>query len=217
MPTVNVTRKNSVTGERISTYVVVGKYGTDKYDLDSTSTYTSFQLPYLTTPKGNLYAIEIYNPNGYTFDSISGNVTFTRRGNIWYTFPITSSTATINITLKFKPSTIYYQVGALADISSGEGIVGPLGPEGQGLRWSGNSVKDRISVEQGKYVGIEVFNVENYAIESVEDATYKGSLSLHDGVWFQSNNPITSNRDFLVHYRSLLHTLYARTSTGGSI
>ena len=32
MPTVNVTRKNSVTGERISTYVVVGKYGTDKYD-----------------------------------------------------------------------------------------------------------------------------------------------------------------------------------------
>ena len=217
MAIVKVYRYDVDTGKAISTFVRVGKYGTDKYDKEETATVSEFPMPYLTKPNGNLYAIEIYNPSGYSFARIEGDTSFTRGGDIWYKFPITSANAVINIRLYFKSTTVYYKVGALADISSGEGIVGPLGPEGQGLRWSGNSVKDRISVEQGKYVGIEVFNVENYAIESVEGATYKGSLSLHDGVWFQSNNPITSNTDFLVHYRSLLHTLYARTSTGGSI
>ena len=217
MPTVKVYRYDVDTKQPLSTFVRVGKLGTDKADKEDTDTVSEFPLPYLTRPNGNLYAIEIYNPSGYSFARIEGNTSFTRGGDIWYKFPITSANAVINIRLYFKSTTVYYKVGALADISSGEGIVGPLGPEGQGLRWSGNSVQNRISVERGKYVGIEVFNVENYAIESVEDATYKGSLSLHDGVWFQSNNPITSNRDFLVHYRSLLHTLYARTSTGGSI
>ena len=218
MPTVKVYRYDVDTNQPLSTFVRVGKFGTDKADKEGTATVSEFHLPYLTKPNGNLYAIEIYNPSGYSFDRIkSSDTSFTRGGDIWYKFPITSANAVINIRLYFKSTTVYYKVGALADISSGEGIVGPLGPEGQGLRWSGNSVKDRISVERGKYVGIEVFNVENYAIESVEGATVKGSLSLHDGLWFQSNNPITSNRDFLVHYRSLLHTLYARTSTGGSI
>ena len=217
MPTVKVYRYDADTGKAISTFVRVGKLGTDKADKEGTATVSEFHLPYLTKPNGNLYAIEIYNPSGYSFSRIEGNTSFTRGGDIWYKFPITSANAVINIRLYFKSTTVYYKVGALADISSGEGIVGPLGPEGQGLRWSGNSVQNRISVERGKYVGIEVFNVENYAIESVEGATVKGSLSLHDGLWFQSNNPITSNRDFLVHYRSLLHTLYARTSTGGSI
>ena len=218
MPTVKVYRYDADTNQPLSTFVRVGKLGTDKADKEGTATVSEFHLPYLTKPNGNLYAIEIYNPSGYSFNRIkSSDTSFTRGGDIWYKFPITSANAVINIRLYFKSTTVYYKVGALADISSGEGIVGPLGPEGQGLRWSGNSVKDRISVERGKYVGIEVFNVENYAIESVEGATVKGSLSLHDGLWFQSNNPITSNRDFLVHYRSLLHTLYARTSTGGSI
>ena len=218
MPTVKVYRYNADTNQPLSTFVRVGKFGTDKADKEETARVSEFHLPYLTKPNGNLYAIEIYNPSGYSFARIkSSDTSFTRGGDIWYKFPITSANAVINIRLYFKSTTVYYKVGALADISSGEGIIGPLGPEGQGLRWSGNSVKDRISVERGKYVGIEVFNVENYAIESVEDATVKGSLSLHDGLWFQSNNPITSNRDFLVHYRSLLHTLYARTSTGGSI
>ena len=218
MPTVKVYRYDVDTNQPLSTFVRVGKFGTDKADKKDTATVSEFHFPYLTKPNGNLYAIEIYNPSGYSFTRIkSSDTSFTRGGDIWYKFPITSANAVINIRLYFKSTTVYYKVGALADISSGEGIVGPLGPEGQGLRWSGNSVKDRISVERGKYVGIEVFNVENYATESVEDATLKGSLSLHDGLWFQSNNPITSNRDFLVHYRSLLHTLYARTSTGGSI
>ena len=217
MATVKVYRYDADTGKAISTFVRVGKFGTDKADKEETAKVSEFPMPYLTKPNGNLYAIEIYNPSGYSFSRIEGNTSFTRGGDIWYKFPITSANAVINIRLYFKSTTVYYKVGALADISSGEGIVGPLGPEGKGLRWSGNSVKDRISVERGKYVGIEVFNVENYAIESVEGATVKGSLSLHDGLWFQSNNPITSNRDFLVHYRSLLHTLYARTSTGGSI
>ena len=218
MPTVKVYRYDVDTNQPLSTFVRVGKFGTDKADKEGTATVSEFHLPYLTKPNGNLYAIEIYNPSGYSFARIkSSDTSFTRGGDIWYKFPITSANAVINIRLYFKSTTVYYKVGALADISSGEGIVGPLGPEGQGLRWSGDSVQNRISVERGKYVGIEVFNVENYAIESVEDATLKGSLSLHDGLWFQSNNPITSNRDFLVHYRSLLHTLYARTSTGGSI
>lgn len=217
MATVKVYRYDVDTGQLISTFVRVGKYGTSSADKEETAKVSEFPMPYLTKPNGNTYAIEIYNPSGYSFSRIEGNTTFTRGGNIWYKFPITSASAVINIRLYFKSTTVYYKVGALADISSGEGIVGPLGPEGQGLKWSGNSVKDRISVERGKYVGIEVFNVENYAIESVEGATVKASLSLHDGLWFQSNNPITSNRDFLVHYRSLLHTLYARTSTGGSI
>ena len=218
MPTVKVYRYNADTNQPLSTFVRVGKLGTDKADKEGTATVSEFHLPYLTKPNGNLYAIEIYNPSGYSFARIkSSDTSFTRGGDIWYKFPITSANAVINIRLYFKSTTVYYKVGALADISSGEGIVGPLGPEGQGLRWSGNSVQNRISVERGKYVGIEVFNVENYAIESVEGATVKGPLKLHDGLWFQSNNPITSNRDFLVHYRSLLHTLYARTSTGGSI
>lgn len=219
MPTVNVYRYDTNTNKAISTFVRVGKYGTDKADKEETDTVSEFPMPYLTKPNGNLYAIEIYNPSGYSFSRIEGNTTFTKGDGLWYTFPITSASAVINIRLYFKPTTVYYKVGALADISSGKGIIGPLaiGTEGKGLEWSGNSVKDRISIERGKYVGIEVFNVENYAIKSVEDATLGGSLKLHDGLWFKSDSPITSNKDFLVHYRSLLHTLYARTSEGGSI
>ena len=222
MPTISVRRYNSQTGKPISTKVTVGKLVLSGQtapfpDKTNESASATIQVPYVTYPNGNLYAIEIYNPNGYIFDRIEGNTTFIKGGSIWYKFPITSNSAYIDIKLYFKPSRPSYLVGAFSDISSGAGIVGPLGPEGQGLSWSGNSVNSRTWVERGKYVGIEVFNVENYAIESVEGATYKGSLSLHDGVWFQSNNPITSNTDFLVHYRSLLHKLYARTSTGGSI
>ena len=162
MPTVKVYRYDADTGKAISTFVRVGKFGTDKADKEDTDTVSEFPMPYLTKPNGNLYAIEIYNPSGYSFDRIeSSDTSFTRGGDIWYKFPITSASAVINIRLYFKPTTVYYKVGALADISSGEGIVGPLGPEGQGLRWSGNSVKDRISIERGKYVGIEVFNVED--------------------------------------------------------
>lgn len=216
MPTINVYRYDADTGRALSTFVRVGKFGTNKADKEETATVSEFPMPYLTKPNGNLYAIEIYNPNGYSFSRIKGNTTFTKGDGLWYTFPITGANDVINISLYFKSTTVYYKVGALADISSGRGIIGPLGPEGQGLEWSGNSVKDRIAIKQGSYAGIEVFNVENYAIESVEGATYKGSLSLHDGIWFQSNSPITSNRDFLVHYRSLLHTLSVRKDEGGN-
>ena len=105
MITINVRRLDADTNNTISTYVVVGKYGTSKYDLNSTDTFTAFRLPFVTTPNGNLYAIEISNPRGYSFYSISGNVTFTRGGNIWYTFPVNSANATINITLYFESST----------------------------------------------------------------------------------------------------------------
>ena len=169
MPTIRVRRYNSQTGKPISTKVKVGKLVLSGQtapfpDKTNESADATIQVPYLTYPNGNLYAIEIYNPRGYSFDRIEGNTTFIKGGSIWYKFPITSNNGYIDIKLYFNPSRPSYLVGGFSDISSGRGIVGPLGPEGQGLRWSGNSVKDRISVERGKYVGIEVFNVENYAI-----------------------------------------------------
>ena len=126
MATVKVYRYDSVTKKAISTFVRVGKFGTDKADKEDTNTVSEFPMPYLTKPNGNLYAIEIYNPSGYSFSRIEGNTTFTKGDGLWYKFPITSASAVINIRLYFKPTTVYYKVGALADISSGKGIIGPL-------------------------------------------------------------------------------------------
>ena len=214
MPTINVERKDVDTGARISTYVVVGKYGTSSADVSNTSTYSSFNLPYLTKPNGNLYAIEIYNPSGYTFSSISGNVTFTRGGNIWYTFPVTSASATINITLYFKSSTPYYRVGVSSNISSGSGKFGAYGTSAYDTSWSGTSPTYK-NIEGGKRIAVEVNNVENYTIESVDGCYYGGVTS--GRIYFLSNSLLTSNTNFIVRYRSLLHTLSVRKDTGGSV
>ena len=97
MPTVKVYRYDDDTNQPLSTFVRVGKFGTDKADKEDTATVSEFHLPYLTKPNGNLYAIEIYNPSGYSFARIEGNTSFTRGGDRWYKFPITSANAVINI------------------------------------------------------------------------------------------------------------------------
>ena len=58
MATVKVYRYDADTGKAISTFVRVGKFGTDKADKEDTDTVSEFPLPYLTKPNGNLYAIE---------------------------------------------------------------------------------------------------------------------------------------------------------------
>ena len=108
MPTVKVYRYDADTNQPLSTFVRVGKFGTDKADKEDTDTVSEFPLPYLTKPNGNLYAIEIYNPSGYSFNRIkSSDTSFTRGGDIWYKFPITSANDVINIRLYFKSTTVY--------------------------------------------------------------------------------------------------------------
>lgn len=216
MATVKVYRYDADTGKALSTFVRVGKYGTDKADKEDTATVSEFPLPYLTKPNGNLYAIEIYNPNGYSFARIEGNTSFTRGGDIWYKFPITSANAVINIRLYFKSTTTYYTVGVSSNISEGSGKFGAYGDSTYDKYWSGTS-RTTKSIPAGKRIAVEVYNVNNYDIDSVDGCSYEGSLSDGSGLYFLSNSNLTSNVNFYVRYRSLLHTLYARTSTGGSI
>ena len=61
MATVKVYRYDADTGKAISTFVRVGKFGTDKADKEETAKVSEFPMPYLTKPNGNLYAIEIYS------------------------------------------------------------------------------------------------------------------------------------------------------------
>lgn len=216
MATVKVYRYDVDTGQLISTFVRVGKYGTDKADKEETAKVSEFPMPYLTTPYGNTYAVEIYNPSGYVFHHIEGNVSFTRGGDIWYKFPITSAGAVINIRLYFKSTTTYFTVGVSSNISNGSGRFGAYGESTYDKLWSGTSLTTK-SIPAGKQIAVEVFNVDNYAISSVDGCYLGGSLSGGTGLYFLSNSNLSSNRNFFVRYRSLLHTLYARTSTGGSI
>lgn len=216
MATVNVYRYDEDTGQALSTRVVVGKYGTSSADKSETATVSNFPMPYLTSPNGNLYAIEIYNPSGYSFSRISGNTTFTRGGNIWYTFPITSASAVINIRLYFKSTTTYYNVGVASNISSGYGMFGAYNESGYDKSWSGTDYSYK-SIPGGKRIAVEVYNVDNYAIDSVDGCYYGGSLSSGNGIYFLSNSLLGSNVNFYVRYRSLLHTLSVRKSTGGSV
>ena len=214
MITINVRRLDADTNNTISTYVVVGKYGTSKYDLNSTDTFTAFKLPYVTTPNGNLYAIEISNPRGYSFYSISGNVTFTRGGSIWYTFPVPYDGFTVNIQLRFKSTTPYYKVGVSSNISSGSGIFGAYGETTYDTSWSGASPTFK-NIPAGKRIAIEVNNVPNYELSSVSDCSPGGTTS-SGRLYFLSIFTLSANTNFFVTYRSLLHTLSVRKDDGGS-
>ena len=216
MAIVKVYRYDVDTGKAISTFVRVGKYGTDKYDKEETATVSEFPMPYLTKPNGNTYAIEIYNPSGYAFHHIEGNVTFSRGGDIWYKFPITSAGAVINIRLYFKSTTTYFTVGVSSNISNGSGKFGAYGESTYDKSWKGTSLTTKL-IPAGKQIAVEVFNVDNYAISSVDGCYLGGSLSGGTGLYFLSNSRLSSNRNFFVRYRSLLHTLSVRKSTGGSV
>lgn len=216
MATVNVYRYDADTGKALSTFVRVGKYGTNKADKEETATVSNFPMPYLTKPNGNLYAIEIYNPSGYSFSHIEGNTTFTRGGDIWYKFPITSANAVINIRLYFKSSTPYYRVGVSSNISSGSGKFGVYGTSAYDTSWSGTSPTYK-NIEGGKRIAVEVYNVANYVIDSVDGCYYKDSLPGGNGLYFLSNSLLSSNINFFVRYRSLLHTLSVRKDIGGSV
>lgn len=215
MPTVNVYRYDADTGKALSTFVRVGKFGTNKADKEETATVSNFPMPYLTKPNGNLYAIEIYNPSGYSFSRIEGNTTFTRGGDIWYKFPITSANAVINIRLYFKSSTPYYRVGVSSNISSGSGKFGAYGTSAYDKSWSGTEPTYK-NIEGGKRIAVEVYNVPNYSIDSVDGCYYKDSLPGGNGLYFLSNSLLTSNVNFYVRYRSLLHTLSVRKDEGGN-
>ena len=214
MITINVRRLDADTNNTISTYVVVGKYGTSKYDLNSTDTFTAFRLPFVTTPNGNLYAIEISNPRGYSFYSISGNVKFTSGGSIWYTFPVPRDNFTVDIQLKFKATTPYYTVGVSSNISSGSGIFGVYGETTYDTSWIGTSPTFK-SIPAGKRIAIEVNNVTNYEISSVSNCSPGGTTS-SGSPYFLSILPLSANTNFFVTYRSLLHTLSVRKDDGGS-
>lgn len=214
MATVKVYRYDVDTGKAISTFVRVGKFGTDKADKEETAKVSEFPMPYLTKPNGNLYAIEIYNPSGYSFARIEGNTSFTKGGDIWYKFPITSANAVINIRLYFKSTTTYYSVGVASNIDNGSGKFGAYGESTYDKSWSGTSYSYK-SIPGGKRIAVEVYNVSNYAIEGVDGCYYGGSIS--NGLYFLSNSLLGSNANFYVRYRSLLHTLSVRKSTGGSV
>lgn len=103
-------KRYSTEGGMVSAKATIGKYGTGDYDVSITGSNDLFNITYA----GGRYAIEVYNPSGYTFSSIDSNLpglTFgdTLSNGRYYLFtPSNSGSYYVNV--YYKPSITYYSV-----------------------------------------------------------------------------------------------------------
>lgn len=211
-----VVKRYSTSGGYVSAKAVVGKYGSGSYDVSITGSNDKFNVTY-TSGK---YAIEIYNPSGYTFSSIDTNLPGFAYGDSltngrYYTFT-PSNNGSYYVDVYYKPSITYYSVRVRSTISGGSGKFGQLNTSTYDKNWSGTNWSGSVSMPAGTNVAVEVKNVAGYTISSVDYCPYAGEIS--GGKYFVKYG-LSSNLDIVVHYTANTYTvsLGASPSGGGSV
>ena len=139
-----VVKRYSTSGGYVSAKAVVGKYGSGSYDVSITGSNDKFNVTY-TSGK---YAIEIYNPSGYTFSSIDTNLPGFAYGDSltngrYYTFT-PSNNGSYYVDVYYKPSITYYSVRVRSTISGGSGKFGQLNTSTYDKNWSGTNWSDSV-------------------------------------------------------------------------
>ena len=213
--TVNV-KRYSTEGGYVSAKAVIGKYGSSSYDVSITGSNDLFNMTYVS----GKYAIEVYNPSGYSFSSIDTNLPGLAFGDSltngrYYTFT-PSNGSSYYVKIYYKPSITYYSVRVRSDISSGNGKFGQLNTSTYDEYWSGKNWSKSVSMPAGTNVAVEVKNVAGYTISSVDYCPYAGEIS--GGKYFVKYG-LSSNLDIVVHYSANTYTvsLDASPSGGGSV
>ena len=215
--TVNV-KRYSTEGGLISSKVVVGKYEVSGYDVPITGSSTQHIVKY----SSGTYAIEIYNPSGYSFSRVDTNLPGFTRGTKYdipngryYTFtPSNGSSYYVNI--YYKPSITYYSVRVRSTISSGSGKFGELNTSTYNENWSGKNWSKSVSMPAGTNVAVEVKYVTGYSIDSVDYCSYAKEIA---GGRYYVKYGLSSNLDIVVHYSANTYTvsLGVSPSGGGSV
>ena len=208
--TVNV-KRYSTEGGYVSAKAVVGKYGSSSYDVKITGSNDNFIVTY----SSGKYAIEIYNPSGYSFSSIDTNLPGFAYGDSldngrYYTFTPTNN-GSYYVKVYYKPSITYYTVRVRSNISGGNGTFGEYNTTAYDTDWSGTSFASR-SIPAGKTIAVEVKGVTGYNIDSVDYCTYGGEIS---GGKYYLKYGLSSNLDIVVHYKAKTYTVSTGVSPSG--
>lgn len=206
-------KRYSTEGGLISSKVVVGKYGTSDYDVSITNTSTQHTVTY----SSGAYAIEIYNPSGYTFSSIDTNLPALSYGGSltngrYYLFtPTNNSSYSVNI--YYAPTITNYTVRVRSNIAQGKGKFGQLNTSAYDTNWIGTGWSSKV-MPSGTNVAVEVQSVTGYTINSVDYCSYGGEIV--SGKYYVKYG-LSSNLDIVVHYAIKSYTVSLTAGDGGSV
>lgn len=212
---VNV-KRYSTEGGMVSAKAVIGKYNSGDYDVSITGSNDLYNITYTS----GQYAIEIYNPSGYTFSRIDSNLpglTFgdTLTNGRYYLFlPKNSGSYYVNV--YYKPTITYYSVRVRSTHADGSGKFGEYKTNAYDTNWSGKDWSKSVSMPAGKTVAVEVKGVKGHTISSVDYCSYGGEIA--GGKYFLKYG-LNSNLDIVVNYTANVYTvsLGVSPSGGGSV